>query len=68
MAIYKKKLTVTSATTRQTIFWGIYGMLTGIYIFYPMLRATHRHEKSVIADWIIVNPNADKMKNKVEEE
>lgn len=68
MAIYKKPSTASTASTRQSIFWAIWGALAGIYVFYPMLRATHRHEKSYLADWITESGNVVQMKKSDENE
>lgn len=44
MAIYKTRISRT-ASLKHTISFGIYGFITGVYIFQPLLKAMNQHEQ-----------------------
>lgn len=51
MAIYKQS-PKRMVNFRQTIFWGFWGFLAGIYCCQPLLKGIHRDEKSILAEYI----------------
>lgn len=52
MAIYKVKAGKKSASIRQGIYWGLWGVVAGIYALQPLLKAAHRDEKSILAAYL----------------
>lgn len=57
MAIYKEKIGAKRASVRQGILWAFWGFLAGIYCFQPMLKAAHRDEKSILAEYFEIDDN-----------
>lgn len=51
MSLYKAKPGVRTSF-QQGLFWAIWGIVAGIYVFQPMFKAAHRDEKSILAAYL----------------
>lgn len=59
MPIYKisSKERIKKATTRQAIFFWLWGFIAGVYCWQPLLKATHVEEKSLLAKYVKIEGN-----------
>lgn len=60
MVIYKlsaKEKKLQKASTRQAVFFCIWGFIAGVYCWQPLIKAMHVEEKSILAKYVKIEGN-----------